>query len=262
LLTTSPFLLALVTLIVNDAWLKGAFPGLITGKLSDFAGIAMVTMLGLRWFPRRQYLVYGCIAGGFAWWKCPGSQGFIDAMNSISPVTIGRTIDYTDLVALLMMPACAVVVRRAGDFQFPAGQLRRLLWAPIGVATVLALMATTTLPPRQGYAIRTIETTGTLDRARVVREIDQVARDFKLKCVDCSDPLNSGSYKGKGISLVYRFTDARTVAFWTEGEMEGMFGGRHSQKLDNLRARLKVQLAGTQVGLEFVQSLDGNLHPP
>ncbi|HEU4589588.1 MAG TPA: hypothetical protein VFS13_01665 [Steroidobacteraceae bacterium] len=40
MLTTWPFVLALATLIVNDAWLKPNYPGLVTGKLSDFAGIS------------------------------------------------------------------------------------------------------------------------------------------------------------------------------------------------------------------------------
>jgi hypothetical protein len=46
-LTTWPFVLALTTLIANDAWLKSAWPGLITGKLSDVAGIAVVALLAL-----------------------------------------------------------------------------------------------------------------------------------------------------------------------------------------------------------------------
>jgi hypothetical protein len=49
-LTTWPLLLALATLIVNDAWLKSAYPGLISGKLSDIAGIAVVALLGMSGF--------------------------------------------------------------------------------------------------------------------------------------------------------------------------------------------------------------------
>ena len=37
-LTTWPFIASLLALFVNDAWLKAAWPGLLTGKLSDFAG--------------------------------------------------------------------------------------------------------------------------------------------------------------------------------------------------------------------------------
>lgn len=52
--TTWLFVLALVTLIVNDAWLKRLFPGVVTGKLSDFAGIAVVGCLLFAAFPRRK----------------------------------------------------------------------------------------------------------------------------------------------------------------------------------------------------------------
>ena len=47
------FWLALIVLIVNDAWLKQLFPGVVTGKLSDLAGLfcvpaALATMFRLR----------------------------------------------------------------------------------------------------------------------------------------------------------------------------------------------------------------------
>src|SRR5262245_58353539 len=85
MLVTWPFALALVTLIVNDAWLKSAYPGLITGKLSDFAGVAVVALLGMSLLPRRRLLVCALIAVGFTWWKGPWSQPFIDAVNALFP---------------------------------------------------------------------------------------------------------------------------------------------------------------------------------
>jgi hypothetical protein len=252
-LTTWPFVLALTTLIVNDAWLKGASPGLVTGKLSDFAGIAVVTLLGLSFLPRHRVLVCTVIIAGFTWWKSPWSQPFIDAVNSLLPITMARTVDFTDLFALLVMPACAAAARRLEDFAIPGAASRRLLLAPIGATTLLALMATSTLPPRQGYGFRTIETTGEINRSEVVEKIDRVARDQGLKCQDCADPLNKATYEGKGIQMTYIFTDARTVAFWVAGDEQGMFGGGDRKKLDRLRSQLKRQLAGTRAGLEFVE---------
>ncbi|MCY7387503.1 MAG: hypothetical protein LH481_05460 [Burkholderiales bacterium] len=53
-LTTWPFVISLAVLILNDWWLKSAFPGTLTGKLSDFAGIAVVALLLLAaWPPHR-----------------------------------------------------------------------------------------------------------------------------------------------------------------------------------------------------------------
>jgi hypothetical protein len=261
-LTTWPFVLALTTLIVNDAWLKSAWPGLVTGKLSDFAGIVVVGLLGLSCIPRRPVQICAAIAVFFAWWKGPWSQPFIDAVNSNSPMTIGRTVDYTDLLALLILPLCVVIARRVEDFAIPGTAARRLLVMPIGAATALALMATSYIPPRHAYVVRTIETTGELHRAKVVEEIDRVAEGQGLKCQDCADPLNHATYEGKGVNLAYTFTDARTVSFRVTAETQGMFGGGGWEKLDRLRTQLKRQLSGTQVGLEFVEPLGPPQAPP
>ena len=41
-----PLLLSLAALITNDLYLKYAFSGWVTGKLSDFAGIFLVSYPG------------------------------------------------------------------------------------------------------------------------------------------------------------------------------------------------------------------------
>ena len=53
-ITTWPFVASLAVLLLNDFWLKRAAPGVITGKLSDFAGIAIVTLLLLATWPQRR----------------------------------------------------------------------------------------------------------------------------------------------------------------------------------------------------------------
>lgn len=55
-LTRWPFLTALAVLLVNDSFLKASLPGLVTGKLSDFAGIAMIALPLFVAFPRRKDL--------------------------------------------------------------------------------------------------------------------------------------------------------------------------------------------------------------
>ena len=99
-LTCWPFLLALGLLLANDFWLKPAFPGFITGKLSDFAGIAVVAIPLLAAFPARAWAIYIAIGGAFLWWKSPASSAFITLANDVLPWRIGRVVDYTDLLAL------------------------------------------------------------------------------------------------------------------------------------------------------------------
>jgi len=253
-LTTWPFVLALAALIVNDAWLKGAWPGLITGKLSDFAGIAVVAMLGLRRFPRQPWWVYAAIATGFAWWKSPGSQPFIDFTNSLIPGAMGRTVDYADLSALLIMPVCAAVAERVEDFAIPGVAARRLLVAPVAVTTVFGLMATTSAPMRHADYARAVESSAPPDRSRVVQEIEIAAKKNGLKCKACSDPLNWANYAGNDLYLEYTFTDPRTIYIKTRGKEAGFFGDRHIEKLERLRGDLISRLEGLQVGLKFDDS--------
>ncbi|MBC8025927.1 MAG: hypothetical protein H7Y89_08045, partial [Steroidobacteraceae bacterium] len=87
-LTRWPFLAALTTLLLNDFWLKSQFPGLITGKLSDFAGIAMIALPLLATFPRHARAIYLAIAAAFLWWKSPLSGLFIAFANEVLPYRI------------------------------------------------------------------------------------------------------------------------------------------------------------------------------
>ena len=154
-LTTWPFVASLLLLLVNDAWLKAAYPGLLTGKLSDVAGTAVVTLLLLTVLPHRPGLVYAGMAAAFAWWKSPLSPPFLDAANALLPVTLGRVVDYTDLLALCVMPLCRPVVAGPGAYAMPGPWMRRLLVAPMVALTLFGLMATSVLPlTRQEYVIR------------------------------------------------------------------------------------------------------------
>jgi hypothetical protein len=114
LFTSWPFLASLYVLLVNDLVLKGAYPGVVTGKLSDFAGIAVLGLLLLSLFPQRRLLVYATLSTAFLWWKSPASAGFIAWVNGLGLATIGRTIDYGDLAALLT-PESVVPAPREAD---------------------------------------------------------------------------------------------------------------------------------------------------
>src|SRR5690349_2873934 len=91
LFTTWPFVLALVLLLVNDGLLKQAYPGILTGKLSDFAGLVVVALPLFAAFPRHARAIYLAIGGAFLWWKSPASGAFISYMNETLPMNIGRT---------------------------------------------------------------------------------------------------------------------------------------------------------------------------
>lgn len=98
------FILSLFVLLVNDVSLKYEFPNLLTGKLSDFAGLFAFSIFWLCLFPAyRTHIIIG-IALFFFWWKSPFSMSFIESWNQWIPLKLARVVDYTDLAALIVLP--------------------------------------------------------------------------------------------------------------------------------------------------------------
>lgn len=109
----SPLYIGAVTgLILNDHILKQAFPGLITGKLSDFLGLfAFAVFLSV---VMRHWIVgvHLTIAIAFVVWKSPLSDGMIQTWNATMPFRIARVVDYSDLVALSVLPFSMLYLQR------------------------------------------------------------------------------------------------------------------------------------------------------
>lgn len=93
-------------LIFNDHWLKQAFPGLVTGKLSDFAGLAMFPPLLVAWWglvtrePRvaPERLAGWLIVAGFI------SAGLLAAIKTIRPINDAYEVGLGGLRFLLRWP--------------------------------------------------------------------------------------------------------------------------------------------------------------
>lgn len=135
------FLLSLLVLGVNDHLLKAAFPGWLTGKLSDFAGVfAFAVALGVALGGRR---VAGAVLAGalFAWWKTPLAQPALDAWNALPLFDVARVVDATDLFALLVLVPAA-------RMRLAPLRLRARAWKPaVALASVLLFAATSRLAP-------------------------------------------------------------------------------------------------------------------
>ena len=105
------YIFALVALLLNDYVLKRCWPGFLTGKLSDFAGLFACAVFLLVITRTRFALV--ALALCFAFWKSPFASGMIQAWNSASGFAIGRTVDLTDLAALAVLPFASFFYRTA-----------------------------------------------------------------------------------------------------------------------------------------------------
>jgi hypothetical protein len=116
-LTSPLFLASLVLLAANDWIFKRLAPGLVTGKLSDLAGVFAFAVFWMAVFPRHRAAVAVIAGAAFASWKLPAVQPLLDAWNAHAPFRLGRTVDATDLIALAVLPLAFLYVRR--DFPRP-----------------------------------------------------------------------------------------------------------------------------------------------
>lgn len=107
------YIFALVILIINDHVLKHAYPGWITGKISDVAGLLIFFLFLSSFFKNHLPWVVAGIVLFFVWWKSAFSQSAIDAWNSAFLFPISRVVDPTDLWALfILIPGIIVFQHR------------------------------------------------------------------------------------------------------------------------------------------------------
>jgi hypothetical protein len=210
ILGTWPFLLCLGVLLANDWWLKSAHPSIATGKLSDFAGVSIITLLFLAAFPDRRRTVYAAVCLAFLWWKSPASQPFIAFINAFAPFHIGRVVDYSDLFALALLPVLGHVAAHHQRFVVAD---RRLFVIPITLATVFAITGTSSIPTRQEYDVRPSKAGDVLKRDEVAEVIGLVATKHGLTCRDCSNRSETATYTATSVTFTYVFVEDKSISF-------------------------------------------------
>ena len=254
-----PFVAALVVLITNDLYLKLAYPGWLTGKLSDFSGVYLIAALAIGLFPKRKFLAAATVALAFFYWKSPASQWLIDSINSVSQNQIGRVVDYTDLIALISIPVAWFFVSSRGE-QFPSFSVRQLLSIPIAVITVLAITGTSVLWPAGEYSIRNTDLTNRIEEAEIVGAIERVVERFNLKCENCGEPADETIYSNEDIHFAYSMDEAANgIRFEIRvNKMKGIIMRRPDYDLfDSFMRSLKSEMGQLSSSMEFVQSLSG-----
>ncbi len=98
------FILGLIALLINDFYLKYNFPGLITGKLSDFTGLFIFPFFFSVFFPSKKRAIYILTGIGFIIWKLPVTDHILQIWNSNLFFKINRVVDYSDYWALFILP--------------------------------------------------------------------------------------------------------------------------------------------------------------
>ncbi len=104
LLQNPIFIVGLFLLVLNDHFLKSYYHNWFTGKLSDFVGVLIFPMFLTYLLPLKPKYIISIIGLFFIFWKSPFSENFIQFCNQISLFPISRTVDYSDLIALSVLP--------------------------------------------------------------------------------------------------------------------------------------------------------------
>ena len=97
------FLLSVFILIINDYFLKDYFRNDITGKLSDFAGLFAFPYFVSVIIPKSSKINYFIIGILFSIWKSEFIEPILIFFNQ-NGLGINRTVDYSDLFALSILP--------------------------------------------------------------------------------------------------------------------------------------------------------------
>lgn len=98
------FIFGLAILLLNDFILKDVFGNWLTGKLSDFSGLFVFALFWVSFFPKHRVKIIWITGLVFIFWKSSLSQSFIDSWNNFGLLNLSRTIDYSDLIALVVLP--------------------------------------------------------------------------------------------------------------------------------------------------------------
>lgn len=97
------FLASVALLLLNDLYLKYEFHNVLTGKLSDFAGLFAFPYFFAVFFPRGAKAIYIAVALLFTVWKSELIQPLLNLAHAYG-LGFNRVVDYTDLIALSILP--------------------------------------------------------------------------------------------------------------------------------------------------------------
>lgn len=190
---------ALVVLALNDHVLKGAgiLPGVVTGKLSDFAGLIVAPVLLAALIPRR-LVAFALITIPFALIKMsPLFAAFAEEGMALVGIEWRIWVDPTDLVALLSLPVAWWVCEASTTRVSGRGVIERA-GIVLGAAACLATSAPVP-PPTWSTSAYLVDWTGAPQEVRI-RWIDGEL-DCARVAADPITALDRGMFTATGVTF-------------------------------------------------------------
>lgn len=216
-------LAAIALLIVNDFVLKAAWPGVVTGKLSDFAGLVFFPLLLAIPLGRvvRSRTATIAIAIGITgtWFAAMKVSSFAAAATeSLVEIVLSAStiiVDPTDLLALVSLVVAYVLYQRAATDTRGAHRLRtasavrpsrRFVVISVIAVAALASIATSIPPESRGYTDLFAE-----DGRVFAGEDDGGQLDLEYNYVSLDGGLSWQNISGQGIPAPQPVTRIRDV---------------------------------------------------
>jgi len=136
------FVIGLILLFTNDHYWKFEYSNWWTGKLSDFMGLMILPMVLSYFFPKFIRINVIVAAVFFIFWKSSYSQSFIDFYNQITPIKIIRVVDYSDLIALMVLPFSFILLKKMNELKVLKIECVKISPVLLLLPTVIIFMAT------------------------------------------------------------------------------------------------------------------------
>lgn len=183
-------LAAVVVLVVNDHLLKDAYPGLVTGKLSDVAGLvlapavlaSLVTLLVPR-APAGPVAVGATAVVGLAFAIVKALPAAAAVASDLWSMVAGPSVVHADLTDLLALPALGLAWwawTRARGRPAPGAVTRAVRLAVVLPVALASVAATSAAEPSVRYAVGVGPGVGDQAAALVARIDDAYGRDYAI----------------------------------------------------------------------------------
>ena len=194
------FIGAVLTLMLNDWYLKEVFHNDLTGKLSDFAGLLAFPFLFTALCPHHAKKIHLATVVLFVAWKSEYAGPLIVLGNAMG-IPLGRTVDATDLLALVSVAVSYRLSGRVYTFRLPPALNRLILVASAGAFTA------TTMAPRSTVRYEVVNKVYAFDFSR--RELIS-----KLNMLQVKEVIRAAKFSGldgkidfEGDADVFRYRD-------------------------------------------------------
>ncbi|MDU1889395.1 MAG: hypothetical protein E6767_01790 [Dysgonomonas sp.] len=140
------FITGLIILLLNDFYLKYEYGNFLTGKLSDFAGLLIFPMFVAALIPKLRKYISFITAIGFIIWKLPLFTPVIDQINLLLPITIHRVVDYSDYIALLILPLSHYLINHSEKYTVVLNKFKYVSHFALLAIAFFAFCATSVRP--------------------------------------------------------------------------------------------------------------------